>query len=191
MSTTLIVPGLHGSGPDHWQTWFETQIPGSVRVIQRDWSQAKLPEWSSRVRREITRSPGRIFVVAHSFGALAAVQAASDHETRIAGALFVAPADPDRFSVADFLPQAPLAFPSVVVGSTNDPWISLERAAYWADLWGSDLVNLGKAGHINAASGFGRWPEGLAIFHRLRRATASFQTMLAFGAKDKELARAS
>ena len=30
--TTLIVPGLHGSGPAHWQTWFETQVPGALRV---------------------------------------------------------------------------------------------------------------------------------------------------------------
>ena len=64
MYTTLIVPGLHSSGPDHWQTWFEQQIPSSVRVIQRDWKDANLPDWASRVRREISRNPGPIFVAA-------------------------------------------------------------------------------------------------------------------------------
>ena len=34
MDTTLIVPGLHGSGHDHWQTWFERQIPDCIRVMQ-------------------------------------------------------------------------------------------------------------------------------------------------------------
>ncbi len=170
MTTTLIVPGLNSSGPDHWQSWFEAHIPGTVRVIQTDWSKPDLPAWAARVRRDITRSPGRLIIVAHSFGALAAVQAAYDHAGRIAGALLVAPADPIKFGVENLIPQRPLPFPSVVVGSANDPWMSLERSAHWADLWGSDFVNLGNAGHINVESGFGPWPEGLSLYARLRRA---------------------
>lgn len=169
MTTTLIIPGLKSSGPAHWQSWFEASIPGTVRVIQADWNKADLPEWSARVRRDITRTPGRLLIVAHSFGVLAAVQAATDHAERIAGALLVAPADPEKFSIGELLPQEPLSFPSVVVGSTNDHWMSLERAAHWADLWGSDFVNLGEAGHINVNSGFGPWPEGLSLYERLRR----------------------
>lgn len=173
MATTLIIPGLHNSGHDHWQTWFETHVPGSVRVIQRDWKDANLPDWSGRVRREINRIPGKLFLVAHSFGVLAAVQAAQDHADRIGGALLVAPADPERFGVADYLPLEPLAFNSVVVASTNDPWMRHDRAAHWADLWGSDFVSLGAVGHINADSGFGPWPEGLALLQRLRRQHAA------------------
>jgi predicted alpha/beta hydrolase family esterase len=172
MTTTLIVPGLHSSGPAHWQTWFEAHIPGSVRVIQRDWDKPDLPEWASRVRREINRIPGRIFIVAHSFGALAAVQASHDHSSRIGGAMLVAPADPEKFGIADYLPSVPLVFRSVVVASTNDPWITAERAAHWADVWGADFVSLGEAGHINVEAGFGPWPEGLALFERLRRSSA-------------------
>lgn len=173
MATTLIIPGLHNSGPDHWQTWFETHVPGSVRVIQRDWKDAKLPDWTSRVRREINRIPGKLFIVAHSFGVLAAVQAGQDYADRIGGALLVAPADPERFGVADYLPHTPLAFNSVVVASSNDPWMRHDLAAHWADLWGSDFVSLGDAGHINAESGFGAWPEGLALLLRLRRQHAA------------------
>lgn len=172
MSTTLIVPGLHGSGPGHWQSWLQRQLPGSIRVIQRDWHDANLPDWASRVRLEISRNPGRIFLVAHSFGVLAAVQAAADHSERIAGALLVAPADPEKFAVSDVLPSRPLPFPAVVVASRSDPWMSLDRAAQWADLWNADLINLGDVGHINEAAGFGPWPEGFAIFDRLRRSAA-------------------
>lgn len=169
MATTLIIPGLNNSGPDHWQSWFEARIPGSVRVVQRDWTRPNLPCWSARVRREISRTPGRLWIVAHSFGCLAAVQAASDHSERVAGALLVAPADPDKFALGEFVPDQPLAFASVVVGSSNDSWMRIEKAAFWADLWSSDFVNLGEAGHINAQSGFGPWPEGLSLFNRLRR----------------------
>jgi uncharacterized protein len=176
MTTTLIIPGLNSSGPDHWQSWFEAHIPGTVRVIQADWTKPDLPDWSARIRRDITRNPGRLFIVAHSFGVLAAVQAAHDHADRIAGALLVAPADPKTFGVDDVLPQLSLPFPSVVVGSANDPWMSLERSAHWADLWGSDFVNLGNAGHINAESGFGPWSEGLSLYARLRRAAEARHT---------------
>ena len=122
----------------------------------------------------VAKSPDRagpVFIAAHSFGALAAVQAASDHADRIAGVLLVAPADPEHFGVAEFLPARPLEFPAIVVASTNDPWISLDSAAHWADRWGADLISLGEAGHINAESGFGPWPKALALLERLRRAS--------------------
>ncbi|HET6389025.1 alpha/beta hydrolase [Hyphomicrobium sp.] len=170
MSTTLIVPGLRSSGPTHWQTWLERRVSGSVRVTQRDWNDPHLPEWSARVRREIARATGSIFIAAHSFGALAAAQAASDHAERITGALLVAPADPEGFGVAEFLPVKPLGFPVVVVASRNDPWMAFDKARRWAELWRADFVDLGDAGHINAEAGFGPWPEGLALLERLRRA---------------------
>jgi predicted alpha/beta hydrolase family esterase len=170
MSTTLIVPGLRSSGPTHWQSWLERRVTGSVRVVQRDWNDPHLPDWSARVRREIARAQGQIFIAAHSFGALAAVQAATDHAERISGALLVAPADPEHFGVAEFLPTKRLAFPSIVVASTDDRWLSIESAERWSRLWGAELVNLGAAGHINSEAGFGPWPEGLALLERLRRA---------------------
>jgi predicted alpha/beta hydrolase family esterase len=39
----------------------------------------------------------------------------------------------------------------------------LERARQFAEVWGSEFVNIGAAGHINTASGYGEWPEGLAL----------------------------
>jgi predicted alpha/beta hydrolase family esterase len=167
MTTTLIIPGLNSSGAAHWQTWFETQITDAVRVIQRDWKRAHLPEWTSRVRREITRHDGPILIAAHSFGVLAAVQAAEDHRERIAGALLVAPADPEKFGIDDLLPRSALGFPTTIVASSNDPWLSFDRAVALATRWGSNLVSLGAAGHINTDAGYGPWPFGLALLHEL------------------------
>ena len=169
MDTTLIVPGLNGSGSDHWQTWFERQLPGCVRVVQSDWSDAHLPRWSAKLRRELNRAPGSIWIVAHSFGCLAAVQAAFDYRERVWGVMLVAPADPDRFGLASVIPQRPLGVPAVVVASTNDSWMSYESAADWADELGAELINLGAAGHINVEAGFGPWPRGLAILKALQR----------------------
>lgn len=167
MTTTLIVPGLNSSGSAHWQTWFESQLPNAVRVIQADWKRANLPDWSSRIRREISRNTGPILIAAHSFGALAAVQAAEDLSDRIVGVLLVAPADPDKFGVTDVLPVRPLAFPATIVASRNDPWLPFEGAAALAARWGADLVDLGSAGHINAEAGYGPWPFGLRLLKKL------------------------
>jgi predicted alpha/beta hydrolase family esterase len=41
---TLIVPGLNGSGPGHWQTLWEEKY-GYKRVEQRDWEKPDLLEW--------------------------------------------------------------------------------------------------------------------------------------------------
>jgi predicted alpha/beta hydrolase family esterase len=168
METILIVPGLRGSGPRHWQSWFETRLPNCRRVMQRDWDKPDLRAWSSAVRREIARAPGRSWIVAHSFGCLAAVHSCGFVDTRIAGAMLVAPAEPSHFGVELALRRERLGFPALLVASENDRWISAEQARSWAEIWGAEFVDAGPAGHINVASGHGPWPEGLGLLKRLQ-----------------------
>ena len=143
--TTLIVPGLHGSGPTHWQSWMEQQVPDARRVTGIDWERPVLARWANAVRDAIDQSPGPVWVVAHSFGCLASVVAAADRLHRVAGLMLVAPANPERFtphglrdanahpdqeSIARWIPREPLGVPSLVVASTDDPWVRLSSAAY-------------------------------------------------------------
>jgi predicted alpha/beta hydrolase family esterase len=95
------------------------------------------------------------------------VHSVARHADGVAGVLLVAPADPDKFNVSALLPQQPLALPSIMVGSTNDPWMAAPRAALWAQRWGSRFINGGPLGHINAESGLGDWPEGLETLYFL------------------------
>jgi predicted alpha/beta hydrolase family esterase len=60
-------------------------------------------------------------------------------------------------------------FPSTVVASSNDPWMPLQTARDWAERWGSEFLDLGARGHINAESGLGEWADGQALMHRLCR----------------------
>jgi predicted alpha/beta hydrolase family esterase len=174
MPSALVVPGLNGSGPDHWQTWMETKIAGSSRVIQQDWRDPDLEEWSFRVRLAIARSVGKVVLVAHSFGALAAIEALSWPAPNVVGAMLVAPASPSRFGPRNVAPATrDLPIPSLIVASRNDPWMSLAEASAWAEIWGSELIDMGNAGHINTASGFGPWPYGLELWDRLLRRAAS------------------
>ncbi len=156
----VIVPGLHGSGAEHWQSWLQGQVDGAVRVEQDDWSAPDLERWSERVAETLTNlGDGPHVVVAHSFGCLATVRAATTHPSLgIAQVLLVAPAEPSRFDIARALPQARLAVRSCVVASDNDPWMTATQAHAWALGWGSDWINLGNAGHINVDSGYGPFP---------------------------------
>jgi predicted alpha/beta hydrolase family esterase len=165
----LIAPGLHNSGPDHWQSRWQRLFPAFERVQQDDWEVPDLPRWSARVDqvRQRGHDPRPTLIVAHSFGALATVHSVARNADGVAGVLLVAPADPDKFNVASLLPQQALAVPSIMVGSTNDPWMAAPRAALWAQRWDSRFINGGPLGHINAESGLGDWPEGLETLYFL------------------------
>jgi predicted alpha/beta hydrolase family esterase len=157
----LIVPGLHDSGPAHWQTWLESQQRDAVRVAQRDWSDPQLARWSARIDATLERrgGDGHWIAVAHSFGCLAlAHHLACRPDSPVRAALFVAPAEPDRFGVAGLLPAGRLALPSTVIASDNDPWMTAASSRRWAARWGSAWLTLGDAGHINTESGFGPLP---------------------------------
>jgi predicted alpha/beta hydrolase family esterase len=168
----VIVPGLHGSGAGHWQTWLEGQFAGAVRVDQDDWAVPDIERWGDRVAEIVAAlGPGPHVLAAHSFGCLATLRALLRHpDLAVSQLLLVAPAEPARFDVAHALPQTRLAVDSCVVASDTDPWMSATQARAWALRWGSDWVNLGDAGHINVDSGHG--PFALArdwTFAALRR----------------------
>ena len=61
------------------------------------------------------------------------------------------------------MPLERLPFPSVVVASRDDRYISVEQAQAYAHAWGSRIVDVGAIGHISAASGLGDWPAGDAL----------------------------
>jgi predicted alpha/beta hydrolase family esterase len=172
----LIVPGLNDSSPAHWQSWLQSLQRNAVRVQQRDWDSPDLERWAARITSTLEHAGGGPWIVAaHSFGCLAlARHLVLNADSPVAAALFVAPADPDRFGVAGLLPSTPLAIPSTLVASETDPWMRPAAVRHWARRWGSHCVNLGDAGHINAESGFGPLPFArrwvTAMGQRLERA---------------------
>ena len=163
----LIVPGLHNSGETHWQTDLQRHHLTARRVQQRDWSVPDLEGWTNRLLETLEREPGSRWVaVAHSFGCLVLARALLLGAPDIEAAVLVAPADPLKFGVAEELPCQPMPVPSTLVASRTDPWMPFGSAVNWSRVWGSRLVDLGDAGHINVASGHGPWPLGRQIVER-------------------------
>lgn len=167
---TLIVPGLHGSGAGHWQDWWLKDDRDAVLVAQSDWSNPQVDAWQARLEAAIVRHP-RSIIVAHSLGSVLTARLASSRVAPlIAGALLVAPADIERTGELhrrdyDFgpMPQAYLPFPSIVVASRNDPYMPFGKLLELVGQWGSQVHDLGLAGHVNIDSGYGRWREGHAL----------------------------
>jgi uncharacterized protein len=160
----LIVPGLHNSGSTHWQTLWERSNLGFRRVEQPAWASRDVDQWASAVDRSIESCTRPVLIVAHSFGCLAAIRRVMVDASDVAGMLLVAPADPRRFCV---MPAARLSMPAMVVVGANDPCTPFDIAQSWAARLGSRFVNIGEAGHINPASGFGPWPYGWHLLNKL------------------------
>ena len=180
----LRLPGWQNSGPDHWQSQWQT-THGYTRVEQHDWQRPLRGDWISRLEDVLLarRHPGQdhdfcdsgnpqdttgtAVLVAHSLGCIhiAAWASISRNTHRVKAALLVAPPDVEREDMRQRLPSwSPVAlqrlpFPTVVMASSNDPFCDLPRAQAFAQAWGSDFVHVGPYGHLNAASGLGRWPD--------------------------------
>jgi uncharacterized protein len=174
VAAVIIVPGLGGSEDDHWQTHLEREFRGAVRVHQDDWNRPNLSCWLARLEECVESRPGSI-LVAHSLGCiLVAHLAARRPALSIAAAVLVAPADVEACrgtlrTTASFapIPRCELPFHAVVVASTNDSFMGCDRAVELSRAWKAQFINAGASGHINVASGHGRWRAGEDIVRTL------------------------
>jgi predicted alpha/beta hydrolase family esterase len=179
--TIVIVPGLRGHVADHWQTILETELPKAVTVPRMD-NNISCADWVAALDRTIGGIEGPIILVAHSAGAMMVAHWAAKHRRPIRGALLAAPPDleapmPEGSPTVETLrdngwlpiPSARLPFPSIVAASTNDPLARFTRSLQMARAWGSRVVRVGNVGHLNPASGFGRWPRAHDFIRELSR----------------------
>lgn len=176
MSTkVLILPGLFNSGETHWQSQWERQWSGLRRVQQQDWETPVAADWVARLAQAIEAVDGDVVLVAHSLAVTLVTLWATQYpqSRKVRGALLVAPSDTEAASyppgTTGFTPMSTLRlpFPSIVVASTNDPYVTQDRAQQFAQHWASELVWLEDAGHINGQSGYGPWPEGVELLLKL------------------------
>jgi uncharacterized protein len=173
MTKVLLLPGLYDSGPDHWQSHWERTLPNAVRIVQRDWNTPDRKEWVATLELTVAKHGPDVVLVGHSTACALIAFWAAQSSRAVRGALIVAPSDTEASSYPKGptgwtpMPTNRLPFPSTVAASTNDEYVTLERAQSFANSWGSTFVNIGKAGHINSASGLGDWPRGQALLAEL------------------------
>jgi predicted alpha/beta hydrolase family esterase len=170
--SVLILPGLGSSGPEHWQSLWEAAY-GYERVQQADWDHPKLPDWLSNLKQAVAQANSNVVLVGHSLACSLVAHFAqlAGANAKVRGAFLVSPADvetprctPSETRCFSPIPLGRFPFPAHVVASSDDPYVDRERAEFFARNWGASFTDIGPAGHINAGSGIGAWPEGHAEF---------------------------
>jgi uncharacterized protein len=173
MTKILIAPGLGSSGPLHWQTAWEKEHPEYKRIEQKDWERPSRVDWVKRIEEEVKLSGPDTVIVGHSLACIAFAFWVQTTDFKIKGALLVAPPDTHR---EDFpkealgfspIPLQKFPFKTIVVGSSNDQYITEERCRFLSEKWGSKYTNVGFKGHINSESNLGSWQEGKNILRQL------------------------
>jgi predicted alpha/beta hydrolase family esterase len=170
----LILHGLEGSGPEHWQSWLAARL----RARGLEVAYPSLPEpdsprlerWLDALDAELADLPAaKTTVLCHSLGSLLWLHhAARRPSQQVARALLVAPPQPDdedaqsigfRPTPLDREGVAAAARESRLVCSTNDPWCPPETSRRIGEATGVTIDWLEDAGHINTDAGYGQWPD--------------------------------
>jgi serine hydrolase len=167
---------LWNSGPENPQSYWERGRRDCVRVVQRDWERPACEEWVATLESAVRAADPPLVLSAHSLGcALVAHWAgtAGSSVGRVRGALLVAPSDVDDPAYPEGptgftpMPRRRLPFRTLVVASSNDVYVSMQRAREYAEAWGAELVDAGPIGHINADSKLGDWLFGRRLLEGL------------------------
>lgn len=123
-------------------------------------------DWQARLEETVAQTGPETVLVAHSLGCLLVAHWAMNTRLRIKAALLVAVPNPlgTAFPVnAQGFAPVPcmrLPFSSIVVASNDDPYAHIDFTRALARDWGSDFLDVGAQGHINADSGLGDWKFG-------------------------------
>ncbi len=159
----LIVPDLHNSDAQHWQSLWEQITPRSRRILLHDWHTADWVKWRNSIIASLISIDEPVVLIAEGFGALAAASVAAEYPGKVIAAFLVDPADPDDYDVRKKIPKQPLPMPTkIIIRNQIDT-----KAALLAALWRTELSHT-----IAVESEFNgltekHWPEGIRALNRL------------------------
>ena len=179
MTPAIVLPGITGSGPDHWQSVWEAQNPGLVRFQPASWDYPELDDWVASLDAAIEAASQPPLLIAHSLACLLVAHWSARGARRLRGAFLVSVPDPNSApfpqEARSFAepPRQRFPFPALIVASANDPFGTVEYSTSRALEWGTGYVIAGSYGHINGASGLDAWEQGKMLFEAFRAGTGS------------------
>jgi predicted alpha/beta hydrolase family esterase len=167
----LILHGLHGSGPGHWQTWLAARLRADgERVAYPDLPDAELPSlpaWREALGGELAALPaGETILVCHSLACLLWLHHVAEGGPRADRVLLVAPPSEsaDIPEIAGFfpVPLPRLEDGARLVCADDDPYCLEGADTLYGEPLGIPVDLLPGAGHIYPETGFGPWPAAEA-----------------------------
>ena len=184
----LLLHGLGGSGPTHWQTWLYREL---IKVGKKvyyptlpEYDKPQLSDWLKELDQTFQNinKDEKLTVIAHSLGCILWLQYIKNGlPGKAERVLLVAPPSPyyEHESIQAFFPidikgienNQPFIH-TVQIQSTNDPYCSIEDSHYFKQLGIRQKIIVNK-GHINVESGFGPWPW--VLDYCLKKKQSSFE----------------
>ena len=166
MKKVLLVHGWGGSDFPHWQSWLASEIAkdyGTVSFLKlTDVDFPVLEIWKKELKEEISSFQPDI-VICHSLANTLWFHIV-DEIQEVKKLYLVAPPSftSDIEELKSFFPlKIPTkinAKKSLLIASTNDPYMSIDEAKELQKSLNIEMVVLENAGHINTDSGYGKWP---------------------------------
>lgn len=159
----LILHGLQGSGPGHWQSWLAARLRAAGERVSfpdlPDADMPSLPAWREALEVELDALPAPV-VVCHSLACLLWLHHVADGGNQ-ARVLLVAPPSGSS-GVPEVDPFLPAPLPRLdgarLVCSDNDPYCPEGAAALYGEPLGIAVDLLPGDGHLNPEAGYGSWP---------------------------------
>jgi predicted alpha/beta hydrolase family esterase len=171
-SAFLMLHGLGGSGPGHWQRWLADRLRGAGHLVQfPDLPQPHVPDpaaWDRALAAELAALDGdERVVICHSLSCLTWLAASERLERPVDRVVLVAPPSAAA-GLTELLPFFPITATAAGVarGARHTRLVCSDNDAYCPEgasrLYGEPLglpVDLHPGGgHLNVDSGLGPWP---------------------------------
>ena len=167
----LILHGWGGSDAPHWQAWLAKELHHlGYQVHFPELHDRELPllqDWLAILHHHITTNPPEILIT-HSLGNMLFLHYQERYGViALEKLLLVAPVS-QKCKLAELQEFFPYPTPthnaqkSLLIGSTNDPYISKEETHQLGSILSCQVKILEDAQHINADSNYGAWPFALS-----------------------------
>lgn len=169
----LLLAGWGGSDFPHWQSWLAGEIAkdyGTVSFLKfSDFEFPNFAIWKKELLTHLKDFKPDI-VICHSLANTLWFHLCNANSiTKVEKLYLVAPpsqtcdiAEIESFFPLD-MPKNAYADKTLLITSTNDPYMSMDEAKKLQDSLEVEMIVLKNAGHINAGSGYGEWPQILQM----------------------------
>lgn len=162
----LLLHGWGGSNHPHWQSWLASELAkdyGTVSFLQfSDYDSPDLNVWKKELLEGLKNFQPNV-VICHSLANTLWFHSL-DELPKVKRLYLIAPPS-FQCEIEELKEFFPLPLPTqtnaketILVASTNDPYMSVDEAKELQKSLDVELKILENAGHINADSGFGPWP---------------------------------